>query len=138
ASFSTIKDRAANGTGISGSAGKNGANKDRRGQITNRVTIDARPAVVDERTRTGDRELEAMIGKNHRGALITIVERKTRFTLIGRLPRRGAALLKNELVAMLSPYRGKVFTITADNGKENSEHQEIAKLLGADFFFAHP
>ncbi|MDZ7315587.1 MAG: IS30 family transposase, partial [candidate division KSB1 bacterium] len=66
-----------------------------------------------------------MISKNHRGALITIVERKTRLTLIGRLPRREAALLKNELAAMLSPYRGKVFTITADNGKENSEPQEI-------------
>jgi len=112
--------------------------KDRRGQIPNRIGIDARPSVVDEKARTGDWEIDTMIGKNHKGALVTAVERKTKFSLIGHVARREAALFRVELVRMLAPYSRKVLTITADNGKENSEHEEIARLLDAEFFFAHP
>jgi len=62
---------------------------DRRGVIPNRVSIDDRPAVVAKRSRIGDWEGDTMIGKNHKGALVTIVERKSSYTVIDAVARRG-------------------------------------------------
>ena len=56
---------------------KRGSSKDKRGQIKNAVSIDERPAIVDEKSRIGDWEIDTVIGKNHKQALVTIVERKT-------------------------------------------------------------
>jgi len=112
--------------------------KDRRGQIPNRISIDERPSVVDEKSRLGDWEIDTVIGRNHIGALVTAVERKIKYTCIGHVPRREAALVKEALIEMLRPYKQWVLTITGDNGKENSEHVEIARALEAEFYFAHP
>jgi len=55
--------------------------KSTRGQIKNRVCIDDRPQVVDDKSRIGDWEIDTMIGKGHSGALVTIVERVTKLTV---------------------------------------------------------
>ncbi len=112
--------------------------KDRRGQIPNRVSIDQRPPVVDNKERIGDWEIDTMIGKNHKGALVTAVERKTNFTCIGHVPRKEAALVSKVLIEMLKPYKNFVHTLTGDNGKEFTEHEKIADELNAQFYFAHP
>ena len=111
---------------------------DRRGQIPNRVSIDERPAVVDNKERVGDWEIDTVVGKNHRGALVTAVERKTKFSCIRHVPKKEAALVAGALIEMLSPFKELVHTITADNGKEFSEHENIAAALEAQFYFAHP
>ena len=49
--------------------------KDKLGQIRNRVSIDERPAIVAEKTRIGDWEIDTVTGQNHQGALVTIVDR---------------------------------------------------------------
>lgn len=67
---------------------------DRRGQIVNRVSIDERPKVVDKKSRVGDWEGDPMIGKNHKGALLTLVERKTLYTIIVPLQGKSADKLK--------------------------------------------
>lgn len=54
----------------------------RRGTIKNRVCISKRPVVVDRKSRIGDWEIDTVIGKDHKGALVTIVDRKSKFTLI--------------------------------------------------------
>ena len=59
---------------------KRGAHKDTRGLIPNRILIDKRPVVVDDKTRFGDLEIDTIIGKNHKGAIVTINDRKNRFT----------------------------------------------------------
>lgn len=56
--------------------------KDKRGQIRNRVSIDERPEIVAQKTRLGDWEIDTVIGRNHQGALVTIVDRVSKFTLI--------------------------------------------------------
>lgn len=61
---------------------------DRRGQIKNRVSIDERPAIVDARKRIGDWEIDTVIGRKHKGVLLTLVERKSKFTLIKKLPQK--------------------------------------------------
>jgi IS30 family transposase len=53
-----------------------------RGFIKNRIGIEARPVVVDEKSRLGDWEIDLVIGKGHNGALVTIVERLTELRLL--------------------------------------------------------
>ena len=111
---------------------------DKRGQIPNRVSIDKRPEVVDLKERIGDWETDTVIGKNHKGALVTAVERKSRFTCIRYVPYKRADLVAKALIDMLRPFQDKVHTITNDNGKEFAQHLKISKALKADVYFAHP
>ncbi len=62
--------------------------QERRGQIPNRVSIDKRPKVVDSRKRIGDWEADTIIGRNHKGAMVTLVERKSKYTLVRKIDRK--------------------------------------------------
>lgn len=111
---------------------------DRRGKIKGRVSIDDRPAIVDAKKRLGDWEIDTIIGKNHKGALLSIVDRKSKFTLIRELPKKRADLVAEATINLLKPYKEKVFTITADNGQEFAHHKHIKEQLKTDVYFAHP
>ena len=110
----------------------------RRGIIPNQVSIEQRPAIVDKRQRIGDWELDTVIGQNHKQALVTLVERKSRFTLIAKVIRKTADNVSKAIIKLLEPYIDKVKTLTADNGREFAQHEMIAKQLNSRFFFAHP
>jgi len=112
--------------------------QDRRGQISNRVSIDERPALVEQRHRLGDWEIDTIIGARRSGALLSLTERKSRFVLIARLPDCTAAEATYATLGLLAPLVEQVYTITADNGKEFSGHADIARVLEAKFYFAHP
>ncbi|HAD0290371.1 TPA: IS30 family transposase, partial [Salmonella enterica subsp. enterica serovar Typhimurium] len=109
----------------------------KRGQILNRVSIEERPAIVEEKTRYGDFEVDTVIGKNHKEALVTLVDRSTKYMLIKKVANKSAEAVKNAIIELLLPYKGALHTITADNGKEFAYHEDIAKALGIEFFFAH-
>lgn len=111
---------------------------ERRGTIPNRHFIEDRPAVVDARKRIGDWEADTIIGKNHRQAIVSIVERKTGLTLIHKVERKTAKEVGQAMIDLLKPYQKRVHTITSDNGREFAGHEGIAKALKADFYFAHP
>ena len=111
---------------------------ERRGTISNRVSIDDRAAIVETRSRIGDWEADTVIGKNHRQAIVSIVERKTGFTLIQKVERKTALAVSQAMIGLLKPHQKKVHTITSDNGKEFAGHEEIASKLKANFYFAHP
>ena len=81
---------------------------DRRGKIKNRVDIDERPAVIETRSRIGDWEGDTVIGKGRKGALLTIVERKTLYTVIVRLTGKRADLLAKAAVEGISNGIGTV------------------------------
>jgi IS30 family transposase len=112
--------------------------KSTRGQIKNRVSIDERPGVVDDKSRIGDWEIDTVIGKAHRGALVTIVERVTNFTVSAQVNSKSAADVTRATIALLRPLKDVVHTITADNGKEFAYHEKISKVLSAEVYFAHP
>ena len=112
--------------------------KTRSGQIKNRVSIDDRPIIVDEKSRVGDWEIDTVIGKGHSGALVTIVERVTLFTVSMRVKSKRAKEVTAATLALLTPFKGLVHTITSDNGKEFAYHEQIAAGLECDFYFAHP
>ena len=112
--------------------------KSTRGQIKNRVSIDDRPQIVDDKSRIGDWEIDTVIGKGHRGALVTIVERVTNFTVSRQVDGKTAAAVTQATIALLKPLKDVVHTITADNGKEFAYHEKISNALESDFYFAHP
>jgi len=100
--------------------------------------IDERPAVVNDRSRVGDWEGDTVIGKNHRGALVTLVERKSLYTIIEAVARRTAVAVREAIVTNLASHKGKIHTLTYDNGKEMTEHEHITDTLGIKVYFAHP
>lgn len=110
----------------------------RRGQIKDQVSIDLRPPIVDAKARLGDWEIDTVTGKNGKGYLITVVERKSKFTLIKRVADRQSEQMAKAIVQLLRPYKDNVLTITADNGKEFTHHKKISKNLKAAVYFAHP
>lgn len=110
----------------------------RRGQIAGRVGIEARPAVVDERRRVGDWEADTIVGRRGRGAILSLVERKSKLVRLCWVGRKGAEEVAQASLAVLRPLAEKVLTITSDNGGEFAHHQRIARALGADFYFARP
>ena len=112
--------------------------KDSRGQIKGRTSIAERPNIVDEKTRIGDWEIDTVIGKNHNGALVTAVERITKFSCIAFVPSRKADLVAAAIIRILKPFKNRVHTITADNGKEFAMHTHIAERLDAKVYFADP
>ena len=117
---------------------KRGALKDTRGLIKNRVDIDQRPAIVDEKIRFGDFEIDTMIGQNHKGAILTINDRVTRKVWIRLLTGKEAESTAQMTIDALSSIKGLFYTITADNGKEFACHEKISKELGVNFYFAKP
>jgi IS30 family transposase len=111
---------------------------DRRGKMPNRVSIEERPAIVEERTRIGDWEVDTLIGKRHRQAIVTLTERKSRFSLLAKVDQRTADQVGDTVIKLLQPVADRLHTLTADNGKEFADHERIAHALRVDFFFAHP
>ena len=111
---------------------------DRRGKLPNRRSIEERPEIVDQRQRIGDWEVDTMIGKGHRQAIVTLTERKSRFSLLRKVKRRKAKLVSAAVIDLLQPVADRSHTITADNGKEFADHERIAHELEISFFFAHP
>ena len=85
----------------------------------------------------GDWEADTIIGKNHKQAIVSLVERKTGFTLIRKVERKTAQAVGAAMTALLKPHLKKVRTITSDNGREFAGHEAVASALQADFYFAH-
>lgn len=112
--------------------------RDLRGQIPHRVGIEARPAVVEKRTRIGDWEVDTIIGGHHQAALVSLVERKSRFTLLGHVRYRTAEKVTDQIITLLQGQPHPVHTLTADNGREFAWHQQISAALKAAFYFAQP
>ena len=110
----------------------------RRGVIIDRISIDKRPKVVERKSRIGDFEIDTVIGRHHAGALVTVVDRKSKFTLIKKVESKKAEEVTKALISMLTPLKPITKTITSDNGKEFAYHKEVSESLDTDFYFAHP
>jgi IS30 family transposase len=112
---------------------------DKKIAIKNRISIDQRPEIVDTGERFGDWEIDTIVGENNKGAIVTMVERKTAFMMMEKLKYgKNAKQLTKAVTRMLTAYINHVHTITGDNGTEFADHQTIAKMLKTKFFFTHP
>lgn len=119
---------------------KRGNQYDCRGIISNRRDISERPAEVEDRNRFVDIEIDTVIGKNRKGALLTMNDRTTGIAWIRKLNGKNAEELATEMIKALRPLKqkGLLHTITSDNGKEFAQHEKIARRLNADFYFVRP
>lgn len=117
---------------------KRGNKRDNRGIIRDRVSIDQRPAVVEDKKRFGDLEVDLVVGRNHKGALLTVNDRAGYLSWIAKLSGKHAQEIRDKAIQMLLPFKGMLHTITSDNGKEFAEHKAIAEALVVDYYFAHP
>lgn len=115
-----------------------GSGKGKRGIIKNKTSIDLRPDAINNKERTGDWEIDTIVGKDNKGAIVTIAERVTAFVLIAKLNGKNAMELAKAVVRLMAPFKGLVHSITSDNGTEFAMHEYIARKLGAEFYFAHP
>lgn len=106
--------------------------------IRNRVSIEERPKVVDERSRFGDIEVDTVIGRQGGKVLVTLVERKSKLTFIGLSINKKAESVKNVIIGLLSSLSSCIKTLTYDNGPEFAKHEDIDKALKSQGYFAHP
>lgn len=117
---------------------KRGASKDKRGIIKDRIPISERPPEVETRQRFGDLEIDTIIGKDHKGAIVTINDRTTGVLKMAKLRSKNAQELALKVIALLQIWKPFLQTITSDNGKEFAEHKMIAEALNIKFYFARP
>ena len=116
---------------------KRAGSNERRGKIPNTTSIEQRPEIVEQRIRLGDWEVDLILGKGHQGVVVTLTERKSRFTLLRKVLSKQAELVAQAIIDLLN-WIEHLKTITADNGKEFANHLHISRQLCIDFFFAHP
>ena len=111
----------------------------KRGQIPNRVSIEERPEIVEERSRIGDWEGDTVVGKGRSGYVMTNVDRASRYLVARKVKRATAQAVADAIYqAMRRMPADKRKTETFDNGREFSKHETIARLLKMDVYFAHP
>ena len=112
--------------------------RDMRGTIKNRVGIEERPNIVERKIRIGDWEGDTVVGRNHQGALVTLVDRKSKLTLIGKVNRYIAEAVKKTIISLMELLPRRNYTLTVDNGKEFASHESVAKTLRIKVYFADP
>jgi transposase, IS30 family len=115
-----------------------GTGKSQKGSIKNRVSIKQRPKIVDEQRRIGDLEGDTIIGKSHKGSIITLVDRKSLYLKMHLLKDRTSESVSKSIKKMMGSMKDLIHTITFDNGKEFAMHEEIASHLNVKVFFADP
>lgn len=117
---------------------KRGCQYNSRGCIVGRTDIGLRPEIVNQKVRFGDLEGDTIIGKNHKGAIVTIIDRVSGYLWMKKLSGKEASPLAEMTIELLAPFKDVLHTLTVDNGKEFAKHDVIAQKLGIDVFFAHP
>lgn len=118
---------------------KRGNLKDNRGAIRQRVSIEHRPKVVEQRKRIGDIEVDLMMGSNHKSALLVMTDRATLVTMLEKLEGKQAEHIHQKMKIRLSNFNSSwIKTITFDNGKEFAYHHKIAKDLNVKTYFTRP
>lgn len=119
-----------------GSPYKPRGKEEKRGKIQPGLSIEQRPEIAGARKRLGDIEGDTVIGRHGTGAILTLVDRKSRYLAAAKLSSKGSEDIAASVVGLMSCL--PCLTITFDNGKEFAGHKRISKELGVPVYFAHP
>jgi IS30 family transposase len=114
------------------------SNRTRKPKIPNRVGIEERPALVAKRQRLGDWEGDTIIGVGCKGAIVSVVDRTSRLTILAKVETKNPEGVAKVLVEKLQSFKELSHTITFDNGGEFCLHERIAKELNIKIYFATP
>ena len=111
---------------------------DSRGRLAGKRHISERPAYVDKRASVGHWEIDTVVGRNHKDCVTTLVERKTGYAFIGKIPDRSMFATSKRLEMIMRRAPDKFKTITADNGTEFHDYESVEANTGVKFYFATP
>jgi IS30 family transposase len=117
---------------------KRGSRKDSRSIIHDRVPIDKRPKKVKQRKRPGDIQVDFMMGKSHKGALLVTTDRASLHTKLHKLENRNSNTVSKTLIKSPLKNKHQIHTITFVNDKGFADHMTVAKALNADTYFTRP
>lgn len=117
---------------------KRSSGKAGRGCIPNRVDITERPAVVEKKSRIGDFEGDTVISAVSKTALVTLVDRCSKFTLMKKIGQKTAENVRKAITEKMRSFPHTVHTITYDNGMEFAAHEKISADLNSKSYFATP
>jgi transposase, IS30 family len=111
---------------------------ERRGRVAGKRHISERPAAIEQRVELGHWEMDTVMGAGSKDCIVTLVERMTGLTLIGKLAERTVNALNKRVLAMIRQQPELFKTITVDNGTEFHGYQTIERKTGVVFYFATP
>lgn len=111
---------------------------DSRGRLANKRHISERPASVETRKYIGHWEIDTVHGRGSSHCIVTLLERKTGYVMIGKLPDKSAAVLNKKTISLINRDPLNVKTITADNGTEFHQYKKIEERCNTQFYFANP
>ena len=112
---------------------------DSRGRLAGKRPITARPAAVEARAQVGHWEADTVLGAGQAGpCVLSMVERKTGYVLIGKLRKRATAEVNQRATQLIRAQSRPVRTITVDNGTEFHDYAAIERATPARFYFATP
>ena len=118
---------------------KGHSRKHQKSHIPNRISISERPEVVEKRRRIGDWENDTIVSRQSKVAINVLTDRKSRATFLKRLQQKTSEETKLAILGSLGKYPANYrYTITYDNGSENTEHEEINKVLDIKSYFCEP
>jgi len=117
---------------------KRSSGKAGRSCIPDRVDIAERPIIVDEKSRIGDWEGDTVISSGSKTAILTVVDRCSKYTLIKKLGQKTAENVQRAMTEKMREFPHPVYTITYDNGMEFAAHKEISVALNSESYFATP
>ena len=100
--------------------------------------IDSRPAAANNRSENGHWERDTLLGKRGQSALLTIVDRRSRYLLVRHVPRLDADTVAKETIAALNPHRDITKTVTNDNGVEFGRDEQLHRALKVPIYFTEP
>jgi IS30 family transposase len=109
-----------------------------RGFIKDRISIEKRPKIIEERLDLGHWEVDSVMGKLNKSSVVTLVERVSRYTAIIQVDSKESSVVAQAIIDRIKSANLPVSTITGDNGTEFADHAKIAFELGVDFYFTHP
>ncbi len=109
-----------------------------KGNIVDRVSIEERAAIVNERKRLGDYEIDLIVGPKNKGAILTIIDRMSRHCILEKLTGKTSLEVSDQIIKLLNTSSNMVFTVTTDNGTEFTDHKKISEKLNIQYYFAHP
>lgn len=111
---------------------------DSRGRLADKRHISERPSAAESRRYKGHWEIDTVMGKDSPDCIVTLVERKSGYTLIGKLPNRTTSELNKRCIRLINNEPTRFTSITADNGTEFHQYKEIERAAKTKFYFANP
>src|SRR5437899_7929060 len=111
---------------------------DSRGRLAGKRHISARPLAAELRSEIGHWEIDTVIGKGSHHCLVTLVDRKTGYVVIGKLRARTKEHTNQRTLRLMRRHPRRFKTITADNGTEFHDYAQIERATGIAFYFATP